>query len=150
MIPKYEHLGDLVTTDIDWQRSITTFHLGDKEWDALGEWCRDNDYYLSVVGNGNIRIYGGHAEWAVIKTKSFDFVVEENDGAIALVTNWRDTPQYVRFGNGKELWDRDWYYDAKSLPIEMDESNRCKGITKASTRCMNYGNDYCTLHGVTK
>ena len=143
MIPEHEYLGDLVTTDTGWYRPMA-YRLDDDEWGSLKQEMRKHDASDCVIEQGYSPV------WAFVKHKPYELVVEENGDAETVLICWGSETE-VRFANGKEIVEQGHWPDSDHLPIEYDETYRCKGIYKSGQRvgerCQStaYGG-YCGQH----
>ena len=143
MIPKHEHLGNLVTTDTEWYRPML-YRIDDDEMASLEQEMRGHDAWFGVIQQGFPCV------WGFIKDKPYEMVVEENGEAVTLLVCWGSDTE-VRFANGEEIVEQDHWPDNSHLPTEYDETYRCEGVYKtgqrAGMRCENTSwGGYCGKH----
>jgi len=139
MIPKHEHLGDLVTTDTEWYRPMADW-LDDDELAALRREMLEHDAGFGVVEQGYPCV------WGFIKDKPYDLIAEENGGAVKVVESWRGR-KHIEFANGM-IWSSRWeeWPDVSHLPVVIDNDGRCEGvINMEGDRCNKpqWKTDFC-------
>ena len=118
MIPKHKNLGNLVTTETEWQRPVIGW-WEEEDKQAFGE---QHGVAFCVIEQGY------PCTWGFAKIRPLESLIEENGEVLHIEETWDGRYLGTRFNNN-ELIEYGWLDDdIDSIPVVIDDDGRCEGV----------------------